>query len=67
MPDLYGWIPTKIYWYGSGSDPLDETDNTGSTVNAAFNGYIFFGGKRIARRDSSNNVNYYFAAVVSPR
>ena len=51
----------KLYWYGMGSDPLDETDATGSTDNAAFNEYIFFNGKRIARRDSSNTVNYYFA------
>src|SRR6266566_3994160 len=51
----------KLYWYGMGSDPLDETDLTGSTSNASFNEYIFFGGKRIARRDSTNAVNYYFA------
>ena len=53
--------PNKLYWYGGGSDALDETDGTGSTANVAFNEYIFFGGKRIARRDSSNNVSYYFA------
>jgi RHS repeat-associated protein len=51
----------KLYWYGMGSDPLDETDLTGVTTNAAFSEYIFFGGKRIARRDSTNAVNYYFA------
>jgi RHS repeat-associated protein len=51
----------KLYWYGMGSDPLDETDLTGAITNAAFHEFIFFGGKRIARRDSSNNVNYYFA------
>src|SRR6266704_6116893 len=51
----------KLYWYGMGSDPLDETDLTGSTTNASFNEYIFFGGKRIALRDYLNNVNYYFA------
>jgi RHS repeat-associated protein len=44
-----------------GSDPLDETDLAGNTNNASFNEYIFFGGKRIARRDSTNNFNYYFA------
>jgi RHS repeat-associated protein len=43
-----------------GSDPLDETDLTGSISNASFNEYIFFGGKRIARRDSTNAVSYYF-------
>ncbi len=51
----------KLYWYGMGSDPLDETDLAGNTNNASFNEYIFFGGKRIARRDSANTVNYYFA------
>ena len=47
----------KLYWYGTGSDPLIETDLSG---NLAYE-YIFFGGKRIARRDSSNNVVYYVA------
>jgi RHS repeat-associated protein len=51
----------KLYWYGLGSDPLDETDGAGATNNASFNEYIFFDGKRIARRDSTNAVNYYFA------
>jgi RHS repeat-associated protein len=53
--------PNKIYWYGMGSDPLDETDGAGNTNNSSFNEYISFNGKRIARRDSSNNVFYYFA------
>lgn len=30
-------------------------------MNSAFKEYIFFNGKRIARRDSTNAVNYYFA------
>lgn len=51
----------KIYWYGMGSDLLDETDMTGSTANSGFNEYAFFGGKRTARRNSSNAVFYYFA------
>ena len=51
----------KLYWYGMGSDPLDETDLAGNSNNAGFNEYIFFGGKRIARRDYQNSVNYYFA------
>lgn len=46
-----------IYWYGSGSDALDESDASGNITNE----YIFFGGARIARRDSSGNVTYYFA------
>ena len=51
---------THLYWYGMGSDALDETDAAGNTNNSSFNEYIFFGGRRIARRDF-NNVNYYFA------
>jgi RHS repeat-associated protein len=51
----------KLYWYGASSDPLDETDLQGNTNNASFKEYVFFNGKRIARRDSSNNVDYYFA------
>jgi RHS repeat-associated protein len=46
-----------IYWYGAGSDPLDETNLSGNLSNE----YIFFGGKRIARRDSSGNIFYYFS------
>jgi RHS repeat-associated protein len=49
---------SKIYWYG-GSNVLDETDTTGSVTNSSFNEYIFFGGSRVARRDSSGNVFYY--------
>src|SRR5579859_5599842 len=51
----------KIYWYGIGSDALFETDLTGSTTNSSFFEYVFFGGKRVARRDYQNNVFYYFA------
>jgi len=40
---------------------LDETDLTGVTTNSAFKEYIFFVGRRIARRDSRNAVNYSFA------
>ncbi|PYT63032.1 MAG: hypothetical protein DMG35_05490 [Acidobacteria bacterium] len=44
-----------------GSDTLDETDLAGNANNSSFFEYIFLGGKRIARRDYLNNVNYYFA------
>jgi RHS repeat-associated protein len=54
----------KIYWYGIGSDPLDETDSAGNTNNSSFKEYIFMGGSRIARRDSSNSVNYYFSDQI---
>jgi RHS repeat-associated protein len=47
----------KLYWYGLGTAPLDESDAGGNITNE----YVFFGGKRIAKRDSSGNVDYYFA------
>jgi len=53
--------PFKLYWYGMSGDPLDETDQTGVSTNGNFGEYIFFGGRRIARRDSANNVLYYAA------
>jgi RHS repeat-associated protein len=46
-----------LYWYGTSPDPLLETNASGGLVNE----YIFFGGKRISRRDSSSNIEYYFA------
>jgi len=51
---------SKIYWF-SGSEILDETDQTGSITNTSFNEYIYFGAARIARRDSSGNVFFYLA------
>ena len=46
-----------IYWYGVGGEVLDETDLGGNLQNE----YVYFGGKRVARRDSSGNIYYYFA------
>jgi RHS repeat-associated protein len=45
-----------LYWYGADSDTLLETDLSGNLQNE----HVFFGGKRVARRDASNNVFYYF-------
>jgi RHS repeat-associated protein len=51
-------VPFKLYWYGmSGLDVLLETDAAGNTPDE----YIFFGGKRIARRQSTGTVSYYFS------
>lgn len=47
----------KLYWYGNGGDPIAETDASGNTTDE----YIFFGGKRIARRDAAGNIVYYMA------
>jgi RHS repeat-associated protein len=46
-----------LYWHGTSPDPLLETNGTGSLTKE----YIFFEGKRVASRDSSNNVSYYLA------
>jgi RHS repeat-associated protein len=49
-----------LYWHGPDGMLLDETDLTGSTTNSSLNEYVYFNGERIARRDSSNDVFYYF-------
>jgi RHS repeat-associated protein len=47
----------RLYWYGLGSDPLAESDLTGNITEE----FVFFGGKRIARRVvSTNTIFYYF-------
>ncbi len=47
-----------LYWRGTGSDPLSESDLSGN----ALEDYIFFNGQRIARRDVSNDaVHFYFS------
>jgi RHS repeat-associated protein len=46
-----------LYWYGTGDEALVETSFSGAMTNE----YIFFGGRRIARRDSSGNIFYYFS------
>ena len=48
---------TKDYWYGAGTEILNEMNGDGTFSNE----YVFFGGKRIARRDSSGNLFYYVA------
>jgi RHS repeat-associated protein len=51
-----------LYWRGTGSDTLAETDLGGIQLEE----YIFFNGQRIARRDISSNggtagLHYYFS------
>jgi RHS repeat-associated protein len=47
-----------LYWKGTGSDTLDESDLAGN----ALEDYVFFNGKRIARRDvSTDTAHYYFS------
>ncbi len=50
----------KLYWYGTGSEPLAESDASGNITDE----YIFFGGRRIAHRKSSGEVDYYFSDQV---
>ncbi|HET7108345.1 MAG TPA: RHS repeat-associated core domain-containing protein [Candidatus Acidoferrum sp.] len=47
----------KIYWYGAGSEVLDESDASGNITDE----YVFFGGKRVAHRVVSNGAIYYYA------
>jgi RHS repeat-associated protein len=47
----------SLYWYGATGNVLDETSGNGTLVSE----YIFFNGKRVARRDVDNSVKYYFA------
>jgi len=46
----------KIYWYGAGTEILDESDTSGNITNE----YVFFGGKRIAMRNVSSGTIYYY-------
>jgi RHS repeat-associated protein len=47
----------KIYWYGAGSEILNESDSSGNITDQ----YVYFGGKRIAHRVVSGNAIYYYA------
>lgn len=46
----------SLYWYDTSGNVLDETAGNNLTSE-----YIYFGGKRIARRDANNSVHYYFS------
>ncbi len=51
-----------LYWRGTGSDTLDESDLGGNPQEE----YVFFNGQRVARRDVSSTgatiaVHYYFS------
>jgi len=45
-----------LYWYGPNGAPIAETDASGNVLSE----YVFFGRRRIARRDGSGNVSHYF-------
>jgi len=46
-----------LYWRGSASDALSETDLAGNVQNT----YVFFNGQRVARQDSAGAIHYYFS------
>jgi len=47
----------KLYWYGLSGEVLTETDLAGNTITD----YIYFQGRRIARRDAAGAVYYFFS------
>jgi RHS repeat-associated protein len=49
----------KLYWY-SGGQVLEETDLSGNLLND----YVYLAGQRVARRDSSGSVFYYYTDPV---
>ena len=58
-----GSTPNKIYWYGAGTEILDESDGSGNITNE----YVFFGGRRMAMDTISGTgggsigTTYYYA------
>jgi RHS repeat-associated protein len=44
-----------LYWYGAGTEILDESNASGSITDE----YVYFVGARIAHRDVNNNIYYY--------
>jgi len=46
-----------LYWYGTSGEVLLETDLSGNNPTE----YVFFNGRRIARREPSSSVYYYFS------
>ena len=49
-----------IYWYGPGNEIIEETDSSGNLVAD----YLYFAGRRFARRSSSGSIIYYAADQV---
>jgi RHS repeat-associated protein len=59
--DCSGGTVVKLYWRSISGDALAETDGTGSVSNAAYNEYVFFAGRRVASRNGSGGIFYWFA------
>jgi len=54
----------KLYWYGSGSAPLDETNLAGNPNNSSFFEYISFGGARPVTSSNGNTYKFTGANVT---
>src|SRR5207248_4538030 len=59
--DCTGGTFVKLYWRSVVGDALAETDGTGSVTNAAYVEYVFFTGRRVASRNGTGAIFYYFA------
>jgi YD repeat-containing protein len=46
----------KLYWYSPAGEVLDESDASGNITDE----YVYFAGNRVAHRDQSGNIFYYF-------
>lgn len=57
---LNSGVVSKLYWNGLDGSTLDETDGAGNLTSE----YVFLEGTRIARRDASSNVYYYYADQI---
>jgi RHS repeat-associated protein len=62
--DCSGGTVTKLYWRSISGNALAETDGTGSVSNAAYNEYVFFAGRRVASRNGSGGIFYWFADLL---
>jgi YD repeat-containing protein len=49
-----------LYWRSYAGQVIEETNTSGTMTRD----YIFFAGRRIAWRDSSGNVYYYFVDAI---
>lgn len=54
-------VGSKIYWYGTRGEILDESDDSGNVTDE----YIYLGRKRIAHRVVGGSIFYYASDVLS--
>jgi RHS repeat-associated protein len=52
---------TRLYWRSISGDALAETDGSGNLTNSSYNEYVFFSGRRIASRNGTGTIFYWFA------